>query len=156
MDEMGNSRLHLAVQNGNEAEIRDLIDNGANIYAKNDYGRYPAFYALQAGMESMFGLIADASILSEMDSEGRYPIYYMRMNRYTVYSFIQMGGDILSKDKYGKSGIWHIYNSMSYVDYDIFNAHPRLLEHTSTHELQGIDPAVLRYIDIRKNIELWI
>lgn len=151
----GNSPLHTAVIEGNVEEVIRLINDGANIYAKNDYGRYPGFYAIQGGMEPMFKYVVDANILSEMDDYGRYPIYYLSKTRASVYTFIQMGGDILSKDKYNKNGVWHIYNSMTINDYSLFNSHPRLLEHTFIDELMDIDPDVRRYIERRTHIELW-
>ena len=56
-NDTGESALHLAVYAGNMNITEQLLDHGANVDAKNDYGETPLFYAARRNMPALIKLL---------------------------------------------------------------------------------------------------
>lgn len=150
----GNTKLHIAVMRKNIAEVSKLVEKGANIFAKNDYGKYPFHYTLNSGFYEALPYVATKEMLNTIDDKGRLPSYYCCTNGSMIYQMITIGLDLDLKDAYGKTTIWHIYNNMNIFDTSIIDAHYLILEKTDPEELIDIPPAIKRYAYIRSRITL--
>lgn len=151
----GNTPLHHAVIEKNLDAIIDIVsDDGSTIYVKNDYGKYPFHYTLTSSFHEAIPYVADKDLLNTMDDDGRYPVYYVCRSGDMLNTMINTGADLRLKDKYGKSGLWHIYNNMTIYDTDTMKAHPMILQLTDLDELEDIHPPIKRFVYIKKMIDV--
>ncbi|MGI9337729.1 MAG: ankyrin repeat domain-containing protein [Gammaproteobacteria bacterium] len=100
--------LFLAAYDGDTAELRSLIDEGADIDAKNDDGLTPLHVAAGQGQtEIVLALVnAGAAIEAKMNG-GSTPLHVavIHFETETALALVKAGADIDAKDEYGETAL---------------------------------------------------
>ena len=103
--------LHQAAENGDIAEVKRLIDDGADIHAKTIFGRMPLHYAAQEGQtETALALIkAGADIHAKTKLSGLMPLHVAAQEGQTetALALVKAGADIHAKTEYPGSMALH-------------------------------------------------
>jgi hypothetical protein len=98
--------LSWAAGNGNEAVIRLLLENGANLESRDDGGRTPLSWAAQNGHEAVTKLLLKKGANPESkDDGGRTPLSWAadRGRKTVVELLLEKGADLESKDSSGRT-----------------------------------------------------
>ena len=96
--------LHLAAMNGNIAEIKRLIDDGADVNAKTEYGQTPLHFAAVNGhTETALALIKAGADINAKQKDGWTPLHFAARQGHTetALALIKAGADINAKQKDG-------------------------------------------------------
>ena len=76
--------LHLAAMNGNIAEIKRLIDDGADVNAKTEYGQTPLHFAAVNGhTETALALIKAGADINAKQKDGWTPLHFAARQGHT-------------------------------------------------------------------------
>jgi len=106
------TRLHRAARAGDVAEIRSLIEDGADVNVKTFYGETPLFKAAEAGHREAVELLlasgADVNAASGMDGAALY-IAIARGHKDIEQLLIENGADVNAKT--GKGGFTPLHEA---------------------------------------------
>jgi Ankyrin repeats (3 copies) len=102
--EIENGFLHSAIVNNQKNKIAELLDQGANINEKNQFGDTPLHTAVNLGLEDVVAqLLSNSKILCDaVDDKERTPLYcaVKKGNLKMVNLLIDAGADVNRQDKY--------------------------------------------------------
>ncbi len=108
-DTMEQSKAMLSgVVKGDVVQVRTLLDEGANIEAKNSSERTALMLAALAGNKEMLDLlILKGANLKATDGSGMTPLLWAAFggNPRVVEQLIQKGADVKERDKNGRSAL---------------------------------------------------
>ncbi|MDD5218439.1 MAG: ankyrin repeat domain-containing protein [Candidatus Omnitrophica bacterium] len=119
----GLTPLHMAVENGDVAQVRDLIARGASVNAVTDFGETPLHFvdrredvAMSKKIEIVNQLIgAGADVNARMDDDGRSALFFV--TRPIAEVLVPAGADVNLKSNSGMTAVqWLAYS----------NAHPEI------------------------------
>ena len=150
----GNTRLHLAVINGDIDSLRGLYNANVDITLRNDYGKYAFQYALDKNFYDAIPYTMNETLLNTLDDKGRYPMYYVSKCREMLHVMINMGARLDLPDSQGKTSLWHIYNTMDIYDVDILESHAMIIENTDVKALFDVSPVIRRIAYIKSRMEV--
>jgi ankyrin repeat protein len=111
-DWMRDTPLHKACEHESPALATLLLDSGANIEARDAYGRTPLHRALQWGREAVIALLLDRSAdIKAKSNAGRTCLHIgsSSLNAAVVSLLLDKGLSIEAKDKDGKTPIFNAY-----------------------------------------------
>ncbi|KAK1764670.1 hypothetical protein QBC33DRAFT_546789 [Phialemonium atrogriseum] len=94
------------VKNRHEAIVKLLLEKGADIETKDEYGRTPLSLAARNGHEAMVKLLLEKGADTETkDKYGQTPLSWAAMNGHeaVVKLLLEKGADIETKDEYGQT-----------------------------------------------------
>ncbi len=112
-----NKLLFQAVKNGDLDKIKRLLSEGANVNAKDYYGKTPLHYAVDKGYLNIAKyLISKGANVNAKDDYGWTPLYYafFDANLDMVKYLISKGANVNAKDDYGKTPLH--YSDCRYLD----------------------------------------
>ena len=106
-DNDGNTLLHLALRHNFEEIAMLLMVNGADINAKNIYGRSAVFYVRDKDLAKLL-LIAGANL--EVDNNGNTPLHTAvdRGDKDVVEFFLWNGLGVSTENIYGRSAVFYV------------------------------------------------
>lgn len=93
-DEYGNTPLHMAAFSCDTGKTEELIQQGANVNAKNEEGKTPLMFAVE-------GCSPDNGIVEYWDNEE-----YNSNYKTSIRSLIESGADVNAKDKNGETALF--------------------------------------------------
>ena len=106
--------LHLAVRHGSLSTVKLLLQNGANINARNEYQKTPLFEAIRQRNQKIVNALAEAitdisqalvdfsTALTPLHAACRYALPL------AARPFLELGDDLRAKDVSGKTPLHHV------------------------------------------------
>ena len=99
---MARRRCRGLPRNGHEAVVKLLLEKGADIESKDDYGRTPLSWAAEGGHKAVVKLLLEKGAdMESKDDYGQTPLSWAAEGGHeaVVQLLLEKGADIESKDK---------------------------------------------------------
>ncbi len=124
---LNNTALHYAVHAGHLSIVRDLINFGADVNAKNEYEATPLHMASSQNPEIIRLLLKAGSYINAQDIEGRTRLHLAAENNdYTMVGIlVEAGADVNCKD----------YDNLTPLHYTLNISNPESLVSLLLHQL---------------------
>ena len=111
-DEKGRTFLMVALQDkADMTEIISLLDQGADIHARNTYEATPLFFAVFHSKQAIIELLKRGADINARDDENTTPLMYVTTfartaNAELIHTLLDAGADIHAQDKLGKTALF--------------------------------------------------